>query len=167
MANTRRTGRRVDYVWEGIGAGGATASVTTTAILQEIVAIADARTLYRVRGELLAFLTTSGAANSVKMLAVGLIVVSTEALAAGVASISSPLSDLNAPWLWHGFMICGRTTVTEGEDSFMTSNRLTVDSKSMRRLKPNQSIVFVAQPQNLAGTETIQISMGFRVLTGS
>ena len=61
--------RRTDYQWEGIAAGAAImASITTSRAIQEVVAFANAGTLYRCRGEVKAFLTTSGAANAAKSL---------------------------------------------------------------------------------------------------
>ena len=160
--------RKTDYDWEGLGAGAALiANLTTIPDIQVIVQFLASVTLYRIRGEILATLTTAAAANSAKILHCGLIMASAEAAAAGAASIPDPASDLNAPWIWHGFMHLMRTATTETESFGLASYRLQVDSKAMRKIKANQSLVFAVSPQNLAGSETAQIFFGFRALFGS
>jgi len=164
----RGRGRRTDYEWEGIGAGAAMfGSLQTTASVQELISIQIPATIMRIRGEFLAFLTTSAAANSVKAIGVGITLVSNEALAAGAASIPDPLSDLNADWMWHGFALLGRVSTTEDESAGLTSVRLEIDTKAMRKVKPNTSLVFVVSPLNLSGTETARAVIGARVLLGT
>ena len=142
-------------------------SITTTGAVQGLVTFGSPGTIMRVRGEVQGIFTTGAAANSMKVLACGLIVVSAEALAAGVASIPSPAEDLNSPWFWHGFLLLARTTATEGDDDFMASHRVTIDSKAMRRVKPNESAVFVMDPIDLVGSEGAQLQFAARLLFAS
>ena len=167
MAN-RSTGRKTDYEWTGLAAGAATTgAITTAGFFQELVAINISTTLYRLRGEVLAHLTTSVAANAVKALGIGIKVVSQDAVSSGAGAMAKPLANLSADWIWHGFILLTRNTTTETESAGLVSQRLTIDSKAMRRMKPNQSLVLVIDPVNLAGSETAEVSFGVRALFGS
>ncbi len=164
----RRAGRRTDYVWSGLAAGAAVmGSITTGTAIQGIISFDLAGTLRRIRGEVQAMFTTAAAANSMKVLAVGLIMASSDAVVAGATAIPSPATDLKAPWVWHGFLLLARTATTEGQDSFMTSARLSIDSKAMRRVKPNEDLVFVMDPVDLVGTEGAQLQLAVRALIAS
>jgi len=159
----QRSGRRTDYNWNGLIAGG-TQSAATTAIAEIFVSLLSL-TVYRVRGEILC--SIDGPVDGDKiMVAAGIIVVTEEQLAAGSGSIANPAdaSDLNDRWLWHGFL--PMIAQASGDDRTVAA-RLTIDSKAMRRMKPAESLIFKVGALSLAGTPAYDWNVGIRCLVGS
>ncbi len=95
--------------------------------------------------------------------AYGLCVVSTDAFAAGAASIPGPFDDAG----WDGWFVwgsfAGRFDVTTdiGREGFAnTSMNFEVDSKAMRKISDNETIVLMAESQ----TGAFAIAMHLRML---
>ena len=166
MAVRRREGRRTDYTWSGI-AGSNLGAFTTVAGLTGISTFGVAGTVMRIRGSVMAFLTTAAAANSIKAINCGVIIGTEEQVATGAGAFPSPTSDLDAEWLWWGSLLLARMTTTETESAGLVSQRIEIDSKAMRRVKQGQSINFLTKPVNLAGTESAGGAFNLRVLFGA
>ena len=162
-----RSGRKTDYEWQtglvsidlidlAVNAGG----------MEDVFTLASPGTIVRVRGELLVQLD-AGAVDERVVLALGLKVVSENAAAAGVASVPGPFVDGADDWFWHGYavMLSLAEAAVVNEALFA---RVHVDSKAMRRVKPSEHIVFVAQ---VAGSTdqagTVDILGGLRILFAS
>jgi len=102
--------------------------------------IESAATLVRTRGEFLFTLTLSQALEKIQC-AFGMIVTSSDALAAGTASLPGPLSDIENDWfVWEPFNFLPRTA-TEGENFITHTVRRTFDSRGMRKLKFGDALV--------------------------
>ena len=162
MARARRTGRRPDYDWQGGVSGfslAANASTIVALVTNNITA-----TIMRSRGRVLA--SIDGAVdNDAAAVHVGLIVADDDAVAAGVTAIPSPATDFDADWLWHGFLLLkaqGTSTDAPG-----LTDRLELDSKAMRRVKPNTQCVFAVTNVALVGTPAVDVLVGLRSLAAS
>ncbi len=158
----QRSGRKTDYTW--IVTSGA---VTAQGATQQRIAVAvfnSSGTVMRVRGELMASMNGPSAAD-ITVLGVGLIVATDAQVTAGAASFPSPLSVGDADWMWHGFV----PLVSQGvvEDQFGNVGKIIVDTKAMRRVKPNEQLVLVADAVLLVGTATVDLAFGVRVLFGT
>ncbi len=145
MANFRgRTTRRQAPEWLGFEAI-ARVGVTTTQSVLSFFSFAAANTLLRMRGDLLVT-AVPNAVNDDDTLGLGAIIVSDEARAAGGVSIPGPISSGNASWIWHRYV--GLHSATNSAASSMALGlwaRVEIDSKAMRKMKPNDSLVLVAE----------------------
>ena len=127
----------------------------------------EAETLLRLRGEVYMELD-AGATDEMATVAVGVGVVSARAAIAGTGSIPRPATDGAYPWLWHGFM-----NVSSGQgasvpvDLASLFDRLSVDSKAMRKLKETEVIVIVFEIcESVDQTGHVSVGGGFRALAG-
>jgi len=111
-----------------------------------------APTLIRVRGELLIF--PVGGADLSFGGAFGMCVVSADALAAGTAAIPRPFDDAD----WGGWFVWqaynGRIEFLSG-GQLMMGVRFQIDSKAMRKFKPNDVLVSMCESQ--AGAVTCDV----------
>ena len=129
-----------------------------TAIIGSI-SFEGAQTVVRNRG--LLYITPQAFSADVTVVgAVGMAVVSTEAFAAGAASIPSPYRD--ADWggwlLWqpYAYFLNFGTDVGSREGT----RQYTLDSKSMRKITPNETLVLMAESQ----VGAVSIGMTIRTL---
>ena len=130
---------------------------------QTFQAFEEPATLLRVRGTG-SVQMVPGAANDVKLVGLGLIIVSDQAAAAGAASCPSPLDDPEDDWLWHNIWMLRSQTGTIAEASLTQVYQYAVDSKAMRKIRGNESLVFVADGDNVSGTPTADIAATYRLL---
>ncbi len=132
-------------------------AIGTTTILGNVSVGAEAvvqQTIVRIRGQAMAHIV-AGAASDSKIVGLGLIIVSTEAFAAGSASIPSPIEDMDESWLWHHLFIFGPTVGVESQGyDMLTTQRVEIDSKSQRKFGTNKVLCFVWDGENHAGTPT-------------
>ncbi len=125
-----------------------------------------ASTLLRTRGGLLIELDAAGAGERA-LVAVGIIIAGDRAIAAGVASLPSPVGQGEDDWLWHSYL-----TVTSNEEAAATTDyltqRLEIDSKAMRKVRDDEGIVFmaeVAESADMGGS--VNLMYGTRILLGA
>ena len=159
--------RRV-YEWAGgtvrganIALGGAKTFGTIAPQGQEAQ---TALTLVRSRGNGMFFLDP-GAVGDVMEVALGLIIVSSDAFAAGVASVPGPLSDLDAEWIFHTVKELGPGSLaSQAEDSLVQVHHFEIDSKAQRKLKPGDVVAMVFEGAIHAGAPTVDVSASVRTL---
>ncbi len=144
MADFRRGGRRPDYNWNAFQG--------TILTLDNALGTDDsgtagfgfgqAGTLVRMRGIVGVHLDSGGVEDSV-LLRYGIIKVSENAAAAGIASVPNPFDDPGEDWIW-----MGHAWVTSGAEAAVATDghhqRVEVDSKAMRKFKASETLVFVA-----------------------
>ena len=169
MARARgRTGRSPDYEWFAMGgkASAVDLAAATASLGPSALAVSGPGTLVRLRGQVFLQLD-AGAVDERVLVCFGIIIVSNEAFAAGVASVPKPFTDADADWMWHGFL-----SVTSGAETGIVSDflvdRVLVDSKAMRKVKSSQTLIFVAEvasSQDAAGT--FDYMYGIRILGAS
>jgi len=82
--------------------------------------------------------------------AFGIAIVSDQALAAGIASIPGPLNDSgwDGWFVWRSFAFT--QTQLDATGSLIQSIQLEIDSKAMRKVSDNESLVAVAESQAVA-----------------
>ncbi len=154
----RGSGRRPDYTWNGAVVGQSIASGGVS--LDSIAIFGIAGTLVRCRGELLASMDSPTDGDKVAV-AFGLIKATEEQRGVGSTAVPDPSSDLDADWIWHGFIPL-QAQAANLEHSVV--GRLTVDSKAMRRFKQTEGIVLIVSNLVSAGTPAIDVTGGFRLL---
>ncbi len=150
-------------VWVGTADQGEIAigsglSVIISSFAPDVLSILKA-TVVRTRGIFEVHPTAFGADLSYGG-AYGLGIVSDEAFAAGAASIPRPFDDDDwAGWLVHGFY-GGHLEFQSGVGIMMSLDPVVIDSKAMRKVGPNETLVWVVESQ--AGA--VQVRIHARVL---
>ena len=156
-----------------VGAESALVSLTSTGSALWLTGVVPAQsglTIVRTRGEFLAYLTAASGVNNGFTGAVGLGIVSTEAFAAGVASVPTPLSDSDWDgWLWHSFFHLMSGAIMDGTAAADTNLentvqvRLPIDSKAMRKLPDGWTVIGVVQATEI-GTASMSFFGNSRML---
>ena len=167
MPARSRRGRRTDYTWQGSGVEMTALDISSSSIVT--VASANlAATVMRCRGRLMGQLDTGGADERVSIV-LGLIVADDDQLAAGVSAFPTPAADADAEWIWVGSLL-----VSSGAEAAVVEDglfdRISLDSKAMRRVKQNDNVVLVAEtPANgsVDQTGTVDVIGFIRVLFGT
>ena len=165
MARSRNTGRRTDYEWQGL-LGFQLSTIAEANQFVTLLTTNAAATLIRTRGEIL-YSIDGPADNDAKSLGFGIIIATDAQVTAGVTAFPSPLSVLDADWLWHGFGLLKSQSATQFSDLGGQVGRLVIDSKAMRKMKPNDNVVFVVDGANLAGTPVADVQVAARLLLGT
>jgi len=172
MANRRftRAPARRSTSWEG-GVVNVTATTgagfTDTIITEAILENVPNPTIVRIRGSLLLRVTAIAAAPSVSLITMGIKLTSGSALAAGIGAIELPSDEVGSDWIWwssRAFNADTALAAVNGDDGEALATRVEVDSKAMRKVQPNQVLIFVAQNSALTSTQSIRISGLVRVL---
>ncbi len=165
MARGGREGRRADYNWNGLSGG---SSVTNAAIVNgfAVAVMNTAGTIVRTRGEVLVMMDVGAGADTIAV-AMGLMVLPDAVVAAAGTAFPSPSEVLDGDWLWHGFALLRSETGTQSDDLSSHVQRLTIDSKAMRKVKANDQLVFIFDGVVLVGSPTYDIVMAGRTLLAS
>ena len=145
--------------WGGLADQGFVAVASTGATLVSSVSFEDPGTLIRSRGAL-SLHPTSFAADGNVVGAFGAGIVSAEALAVGITALPHPYRDSD----WGGWMIwesfAFRLEFASAVGFEMPTIRIVIDSKAMRKVAPNEALVFVAESQEGA----FQVNEAIRLL---
>jgi len=129
------------------------------------LAFTFAETILRTRGHVFLQLDSGGADERV-LVAVGLIVVSTNAFTAGAASLPSPVDDGEDDWLWHSYLSLSVLAEVAISDQAMFQ-RQEIDSKAMRKVRPGEVLAFMAEIADVSDNAgTIDLMYGTRILFG-
>jgi len=173
MARPRRSGfrtsvgpRRLTQWSEGVqGVNDHTASDTKT-LFASAIAFGEPLTIIRMRGELSGFMTVAGTAgDGFREMAVGIGIVSTDAVSVGVTAIPGPLGpDMGWSWIYHRlFSMQNSSTGADGATG-SGSFRFEIDSKAMRKVGPNETLVAVSQVTTETGTAGARLTLDTRLL---
>jgi len=167
MANARFGGQRQKKEWSSIPAVEVTmtgASTTAAAALGSTQAL----TVLRMIGEYVINPTSAPVALDSAFIGVGIGVVSADAFAVGGGSMPDPLTDQGYPWLYwavHPVFFMSNST-NPGND--VMGARVTIDIRSMRKLKPQEDLAMVVEYGNGTGNPPMTfVSGGIRVLIGT
>ena len=171
MAGRRRTGFTKIIAhkgWSTIVHG----QIASMDIAENVTAVGDvagavvaASTILRTRGIVFAQLDSTAVDERVTI-AVGVIIAGERAVTAGVASLPGPLNQGADDWIWHGYL-----TVSSGAEAAINDNslfdRLEIDSKAMRKVKEDETFVFMAQiADSLDQGGSVDLMYATRVLFG-
>ncbi len=155
--------------WASIGGLVTSLSASIGTIIGSSLAFLAPFTILRCRGQFLVTFDETAVANDKAVFGMGLAVVSTDAATAGAGSLPEPISDPEYPWLyWTDFDLLTLVSSASGS-AWGTNNRLVqYDTKAMRKVKPGQSLVWIAESVNTVGDPVLEILAGrTRVLLGS
>ena len=163
-------GRRMDKEWRiGAPIDQQVTAIDETLLGAGVIGFTRAETILRCRSWVAAhFDGTQQAADRID-LTFGLGIFSTDAVAAGAASLPEPDSNAEYPWLWWGQMRLFATfAAAHGEAWGGLQQRLEVDTKAMRRVKPQQTLAWVVQSEQATGAPVTIVQFGsIRCLVGS
>ncbi len=164
MARARRGhghGHARQVAWDLMNFGQETLTIDGSLLYGGFVATVEGLTIIRLRGEVVidALLGTAGDSAEI---AIGMIVVSDEAFAAGAASIPSPITDADDDWMFHQWCSVGSRLV--GAAGQGSSYRFQVDNKSMRKLPVGKTVVCVAEMASEVGVVSADLSLNLRAL---
>ncbi len=116
-----------------------------------------AHTVLRMLGEYVISLNNAAVADDTLAITMAIGVVSTDAVAAGVGSLPDPGAEPDYPWLyWADHVFHFPIT---GPDMSVQSGSLrhSFDVRSMRKIKPRESLAFIGQYTDLSGTPPVQV----------
>ncbi len=154
-----RSGPKRRTQWIGPAIQSYVSVATGGATLVASFPITEQLTIVRVRGQM-SIRPASVSADVDISGAMGIGIVSDEALAAGVVSIPEPFTDADwSGWLmWRAFTY--HFEFGDGTGVNFPNWTLELDSKAMRRVGPNESLVVIAESESGA----YQLSVPLRVL---
>ena len=124
-------------------------------------------TIVRVRGDMQITQTGTNGAGAGFAGAIGMGLVNSEAFTAGIASVPSPIQENSWPgWLWyHHFNVFSITgTIADGANAASIMQRITIDSKAMRKWGQDQTLLVVIEPEQETGAATMVVNFNTRVL---
>ena len=170
MARRRSSGGRVLDMkqWSDVPRSTASIATATTTLGAGVLAFAEPATILRCRGFFQASLNASQQVGDTIALTIGLGIVSTDAATVGAGSMPDPGGEPEYPWLWWGSMFL-RSYLAVGVNAWgISAQRLEIDTKAMRRVKPGQSLVVVVESAGVTGAPTTDLDFGqIRVLVGT
>ena len=132
-------------------------TVITAALLENF----PTPTITRIRGKLSAITDPSSTPGGIGRVNMGMILVTETALAA--SAIPLPATDVGNDWIWIDSAIVG----SQADDQIggaVTIDRLTVDSKAMRKVNNNTALVLVTQLTAIEGTVVVNVAGSLRFL---
>ena len=112
----------------------------------------DALTIVRTRGQFGVRVAAASSGNSIIRGVLGLIVVSSDAFAAGIGSLPGPLSDSGNDWfVWAPFTLLFDDVIANNDSKYVTA--VDFDSRGMRKMKFGQEIALILEVESdLAGS---------------
>ena len=156
-------------VWDGGPLevdGSVTSSVARLWSTAVVLATAENITIVRIRGIIHLVVQTASANGAGFRGAIGIGIFPTAAVTAGVASLNIPNSDPDwGGWMWHQFFDVRSITATiaDGVNAGVLHQRIEIDSKAMRKMGPQQSLVGITEVVE-SDTASMEIQAQTRVL---
>ena len=166
----RRGGQRQMKHWHGSGDSLVSFTADATGLLSTFSNPEDAATVLRTLGQYLVVPTGNGTfvAQDAAAVTLGLGIVSQDAAAVGASALPDPAGEPEYDWLWwHKTMLNFEGSVDSPGQTIGLVDRIEFDSKAMRKMKPRQSLVMIAEYVNINGDPPISVSGSFRVLFGT
>ncbi len=161
-----RTPKRPTF-WEGAtGAFSLTTGTVSTATVVSEATLENTPnpTLIRIHGHVFVHVTARGAAGDAIVLGLGMIPQSSAAVAAGVASMPLPVTDVSSPWIMHRQVVLDSNIAPPNGTDIGANLHIVIDNKSMRKFDLNQALQFNVQNTVIAGTLSVSIAFAFRFL---
>ena len=160
--------QRMVKQWTSTGSGNVAFTASGTGLLSSLL-FAEPGTVLRLRDNILITPTANPVAGDDCVIAVGIGIVSSDAVGVGASAMPDPANEPDYPWLWWGSWRFFAETATLGDmaEAALTV-RVDVDSKAMRKIKPGQALATVAEYIDQVGTPPYQVASGIgRVLIGT
>ena len=155
-----------EKIWNATPFTAATISTDTT-ISGGSLAFNEAGTVLRCRGYVQGFFDSTKQVGDDILLTFGLGIVSTDAFAVGASAFPDPSGEPEYPWLWWGQMSLF-ASIAAGNEAWGTSaQRLEVDTRAMRKVKPRESLAWICESTSASGAPLTVVHFGqTRVLFG-
>ena len=165
---TRRPGRTIDFKQWAVAPSGLNALSGDQTFFIGSLAFSFPATILRVRGFVWAAMDQTKQLGDLAEVTWGLAVLSTDAVTAGVGSVPDPAGDADFPWMWWGSMQLDSFVSAAEEVWGTTAQRQEVDTKAMRKIKPNESVLMIGQIGGSVGAPVIDVAIGkMRMLIGT
>ena len=151
-------GTRLNKEWDALTAG-SMAHTASGMLLGGSVGFVDALTIIRMIGEYLVAPLPGGtfAAGDNCRVAIGIGVFSTDVVLAGAGSLPDPSSEAAYPWLfWKEHQFVFQLATPDG-DEIDSTVRVAFDIRSMRKIKPQETLAFVSQYVDVGGTPPMTV----------
>ena len=81
----------------------------------------------------------------------GLAVLSTDAVAVGATAVPDPVGEPQYPWIFWKLFAFGFASISADPSSAGASVRLQVDSRTMRKVKPREFLVWIVEYFGISG----------------
>ncbi len=165
-AFVRRAGPQRQFVWSEIVISAFSIALGTAKVAGTGLGVSTGGgiTLMRTRGRASVHFDPTSAGDVVQY-GIGLGVFTSDAFAAGSASLPGPLTDIDYDWIWHTVGMMGPSfTATEDGTNILHNLWIELDSKAMRKLKPNQTVGFMLEGSIKNGGGTLDLSVAARQL---
>ena len=131
------------------------------------VAFSSPFTILRIRGGIVNVVDTATDGDDITI-GYGLAILSTDAFALGATAFPDPLGEPEYPWLWWYASSLISTLLNSANgvvSDVAAAERIVVDSKAMRKVKPGESLVWVVQTGSATPVDILMENT--RVLVGS
>ena len=126
--------------------------------------VESAATLVRSRGQWSASLTNNGTVKAHVLVVMGMIIVSSEAFGQGLASIPTPITDPERPWIiWHPLNLYGDATGDQPGSSELVAVSAAVDSRGMRKMKAGETLVLVFEAEQVSSTTGTVVNVAYNL----
>ncbi len=166
----RRPGRKIDFKqWDFIPAIELTTTVSGT-FSGGGLAFTIPATILRARSRIIAFFDATVQVADTIDVGLGLAVISSDAFTLGATAFPDPLSEPEYPWLWWtDISLRAEETGAATNRAWGTASQLlSVDTKAMRKIKPQETLCWVMQTSNVVGAPTTRVDIQrTRVLIGT
>ena len=146
MPAPRFRSQRMNKRWDSLASVSQALTASGTSVGGSL-AFTESSTVLRLIGEYGFFCTSAPTALDAAHLSFGIAVVSSDAVAAGAGSLPDPRDEAEYPWLFwaeHLFRAQSSTFADTGSDGIMMLRRH-IDIRSMRKIKPRETLVWVYQ----------------------
>ncbi len=161
MARQMRTPRKTKH-WQAIPSINLDLTADATVLGGSVAVAQDSETVMRMLGEYIIAPTTSPVAQDEAFVTMAIGVVSTDAFAAGAASVPDPSPEPEYQWLYwadHPFFY-NSTTIDGATAEAAGTIRVSFDVKTRRIIRPRQSLCWIVQYTDLAGTPPLTVGIG-------
>ncbi len=141
-------------------------SATGKALGTTSLVVTEQQTIVRIRGLIHVTLITAAAASDGFVGAAGVALVNSDAFGVGITAIPGPLTDAHWDrWMWHSFWDVRAITATiaDGVNAASVSQRITIDSKSMRKWDVAETLVLMVEGIE-SGTSVVEFNGEMRML---
>jgi len=162
-----RAGKTIDNLrWTGGNAIVASALTAGSVAVVALAAGVPRETIMRTRGEVLVTLDGQQTPSGLVLISMGLVLVPE---GQGTTVIWDPFGDSEAPWFWFRETFVGYDEGVTDVIDFpgMTTSRMIVDSKAMRRANVDEEIQFVVTNTTVDGARQVNVGAAFRFLLGN
>ncbi len=142
--------------WHSL-AGGLTNATGNGTFIGGVLALDGPWTVIRMLGSYVIQPTSAPVAGDAVQITMAIGVVSSDAAAVGASALPDPDEEPDYPWLYWGShtFFYGNTALDAGSDAF--SIRKEFDIRSMRKIKPRESLVVVKQYSDTVGAPPMSL----------